>query len=68
MYKGLMHHNDGIFIEKFPNKKLPVLTVHIGNEVYKVASFNSEKTAYWFQEFCEEFFDEIAINKTKGET
>ena len=57
MNKGLMHRNDGIFIEKIPNKKLPALTVHIGNEVYKVASFNSEVTANWFEEFCEEFFE-----------
>ena len=57
MNKGIMRCNDGIFIEKFPNKKLPVLSVHIGNETYKVASFNSEATANWFEEFCEEFFD-----------
>ena len=65
MYKGLMRCNEGICIEKFPNKKLPSLTVHIGNETYKVATFKDEVTANWFQEFCEEFFDGYVIDITK---
>ena len=68
MYKGLKRGNDGIFIEKFPNKKLPVLTVHIDNNIYPVAHFRSERSAMWFQEFCEEFFDGYVIDTTKEDT
>lgn len=68
MNRGLMRRNDGIFIEKLPSKKLPALTVHIGNEVYKVASFHDATTANWFEEFCEEFFDGYVTDLTKETT
>lgn len=46
---GVMH---------FPHRKKPCLYVYIEGEncYYKVASFNSEETADWFLEICEEVF------------
>lgn len=46
---GVMH---------FPYRKKPCLYVYIKDEncYYKVASFNSEETADWFIEICEEVF------------
>ena len=63
-----MRGNDGIGIVKFPNKKLPSLVVHIGNDFYKVATFKDEVTAKWFEEFCEEFFDGYVTDLTKEKT
>ena len=57
MNKGLKCNDVMIAIQKLPNKKLPALTVHIGIDIYKVATFKDEKTANWFEEICEEFFN-----------
>ena len=65
MNKGLRRGDVTIAVQMLPNKKLPVLSVQIGNEIYKVASFNSERTANWFEEICEEFFDGYAVDRTK---
>ena len=58
--KGIKHNNITISVQNWkPWKKLPVLVVEINgkNTQYKVASFNSEETAEWFCEVCEEFFE-----------
>lgn len=49
-----------VSIQKWENKKLPVLAVEFDGEncAYKVASFNSDKTARWFSEIMDEFFKE----------
>ena len=55
-------HRNGITIaiQRFPNKKLPALTVQFDGEncAYKVAAFKDEKTAHWFSEIMDEFFKE----------
>ena len=47
-----------VSVERWGSHKLPVLAVKIEGEsyVYKVASFNDEKSAHWFEEIMEEFF------------
>ena len=58
--KGIKHNNITISVRDWkPWRKLPVLVVEIGEEntQYKVASFNSEETAKWFCDVCEEFFE-----------
>ena len=66
MNKGLKRGDVTIWVRKLDTHKLPVLSVQIGNEEYKVASFNSETAANWFEEICEEFFNGYAINRTNG--
>ena len=45
-----------VSIQKWPTHKKPVLAVKFDDEnaTYKVASFNSVKTANWFAEILEE--------------
>ena len=44
------------FIKEFPYRKKPVIAISFKGEncIYKVASFNSERTAEWFLECLEE--------------
>lgn len=58
---GISHNGITVSIERWPGKKLPVLSLHFEgeNSVYKVASFNSEQTARWFSEVMEEFFKDV---------
>ena len=62
---GIKHNGIIITVEKWETHKNPVLAVRFDgeNRVYKVASFNSEETAHWFEEIAEEFFKGLA---TKG--
>ena len=57
---AIRHNGITIAIQRFPNKKLPALTVQFDGDVetYKVASFKDEKTAHWFAEIMDEFFKE----------
>lgn len=58
--KGIKRNNITISVQDWkPWRKLPVLVVEIDGEntQYKVASFNSEETAKWFCDVCEEFFE-----------
>lgn len=56
---GIKHNGVLVSVQKWESHKLPVLAVQFDgeNRIYKVASFNSEKTAHWFAEIMEEFFD-----------
>lgn len=56
---GIKHNGVIVSVQKWESHKLPVLAVQFDgeNRIYKVASFNSEKTAHWFAEIMEEFFD-----------
>lgn len=58
--KRIKHNGVIVSVQDWsPWKKLPVLVVEFEgeNKAYKVASFNSKKTAEWFCEVMEEFFD-----------
>lgn len=48
-----------------PARKKPCLVVRKGNQVIKVASFNNEESAVWFDEVFSEFL-EIPSNKKVG--
>ena len=56
---GIKHNGIIVSVQRWESHKLPVLAVQLENEnaVYKVASFNSEQTAKWFEEIMEEFFE-----------
>ena len=67
---GIKHNGVTISVQNWkPWKKLPVLVVEFEgeNRGYKVASFNSEETAKWFCEVCEEFFNGLVIGRAKNE-
>ena len=53
------------FCKDYPMRKKPVIAVSFEgeNELYKVASFNSEEAAQWFLECLEEA---LARNRRKG--
>ena len=55
---GIKHNGVIVSVQRWKSHKLPVLAVQFEDEntIYKVASFNSEKTAHWFEEIMEEFF------------
>ena len=55
---GIKHNEVIVSVQRWQSHKLPVLCVQFEgeNRIYKVASFNSEKTARWFEEIMEEFF------------
>lgn len=55
---GIKHNGVIVSVQRWESHKLPVLAVQFEDEntIYKVASFNSEKTAHWFEEIMEEFF------------
>ena len=57
--QGIRHNGVTVSVQKWESHKLPVLAVSFEgeNRVYKVASFNSQKTADWFCEIMEEFFE-----------
>ncbi len=57
--RGLKHNGVIVLIEKIPGRKKPVLTIQFEGEIchYKVASFNNEEAARWFEEVMEEFFE-----------
>lgn len=63
---GIKHNGVTISVQKWQTHKNPVLAVQFDgeNRVYKVASFNSEETAHWFEEIAEEFFEGLVA---KGE-
>lgn len=50
-----------ITVQHMPDRKKPCLAIQIEGEntIYKVASFNSEKTARWFLEMFEEFVENV---------
>ena len=50
-----------VSVQRWKTHKLPILAVSFDDEnaVYKVASFNSEETAKWFEEVMEEFFEGV---------
>ena len=50
-------HGVTVSVQRWHSHKLPILAVEIDGEVYKVASFNSETTAKWFEGVMEEFFE-----------
>ena len=56
---GIKHNGVIVSVQRWESHKLPVLAVQFENEncIYKVASFNSEETAKWFEEIMEEFFE-----------
>lgn len=58
---GIRRNGTTIAIQKWETHKNPVLAVYFEEENcwYKVASFNSEKTADWFAEIAEEFFSQM---------
>lgn len=55
---GIKHNGVIVSVQRWESHKHPVLAVQFEDEntIYKVASFNSEKTAHWFEEIMEEFF------------
>ena len=55
---AITHNGIHIGVMHFPHRKKPCLYVYVEDEncYYKVASFNSEETADWFLEICEEVF------------
>ena len=65
---GIKHNGIIITVEKWETHKNPVLAVRLNgeNRVYKVASFNSEETAHWFEEIAEEFFMGLATKEGEG--
>lgn len=56
---GYKRHGISITVQHMPYRKKPCLAIQIEGEntMYKVASFNSEKTAHWFLEMFEEFME-----------
>ena len=58
---GVSHNGIVVSVQRWDSHKHPVLAVRFEDEnrVYKVASFNSEETAHWFEEIMEEFFKGI---------
>lgn len=59
---GLSKNGMTVWVESWPNKKLPVLCVQFDGAdraKYKVASFDSERDAAWFIECLEEHFGEL---------
>lgn len=54
---GYMKNGVSIMVVHMPHRKKPCLAIQFEgeNEMYKVASFNSKKTAHWFLEIFEEF-------------
>ena len=56
---GLKRNGVTVSVQRWKTHKLPILAVSFDDEnaVYKVASFNSEETAKWFEEVMEEFFE-----------
>ena len=54
---GLRHNGVTVYVQSLPSHKRPVLMVQIENCGYKVASFNNVKTANWFVEVMQEFFE-----------
>lgn len=67
--KGVKHNGIIVSVQKWESHKLPVLAVQFENEntIYKVASFNSEKTANWFVEIMDEFFEGIVEKGTPND-
>ena len=65
---GVRHNGITISVQRWECRKKPLLAVRIEDEncVYKVASFNSEETAKWFEEILEEFFEGL-VAKQEGE-
>lgn len=55
---GVMHNGISVTVQHLPDRKNPALCVQFDDEnrIYKVASFNSEKTARWFSEVMEDFW------------
>lgn len=47
----------------YPYRKKPVLYIQEGNVATKVASFNSEKTAKWFEDKMRRFFDGLIAER-----
>ena len=56
---GVKNNGITISVQRWESHKLPVLVVEFDDDhcMYKVASFNNEKTAHWFEEVMEEFFN-----------
>ena len=48
-----------------PARKKPCLVVQKGNQIIKVASFNNEESAVWFNDVFSEFL-EIPSDKNAG--
>ena len=46
-----------------PGRKKPCLMIEKGNCAYKVASFNNEEAAKYFEQFMEEFLNPIPLKK-----
>lgn len=65
----LIRNHVGIGITEFPYRKKPCLYIYNEekNELVKVASFNSDKTAEWFKEKVLEFFEGMIDVKEENE-
>ena len=65
----LIHNGVGVGITEFPYRKKPCLYIYNAeeNELVKVASFNSDKTAEWFKEKMLQFFEGFIDVKEKNE-
>ena len=62
---GIKYNEVIVSVQRWESHKLPVLAVQFENEsrVYKVASFNGEDTAHWFEEIMEEFFKGLGVEE-----
>lgn len=60
---GIKRNGIIVSVQRWQRHKLPVLAVQFEDEnrIYKVASFNSEETAKWFEEIMDEFFKGMVI-------
>lgn len=56
--RGVKHNGVIVSVQTWESHKRPVLAAQFEgeNRIYKVASFNSVKTADWFCEIMDEFF------------
>ena len=52
-----------VAIGHFPYRKKPCLYIQEGNVATKVASFNSEETAEWFEDKMRRFFDGLIAER-----
>ena len=68
MNKAIKRNGITIGIQKLPNKKLPSLCVMFDGEScsYKVATFNSEENAKWFEEIVEELLKGLTVEEDGG--
>ena len=57
------------FCEKYPMRKKPVMAVSFEGEnaMYKVASFNDEKTLNWFAECLDEALKAANVRRFRAE-